>query len=78
MWPLTLRAAVRRLVVCRVNKTYAFQVALSEETFFMFAETEKDKDEWIGAIGKAIVKTSMAYNQDDDDDESDDESDDEK
>jgi hypothetical protein len=27
----------------------------------MYADTEKQKDEWIGAIGRAIVKFSGSY-----------------
>ena len=54
----------------KVNKSYAFQAQTSEETYFMYAENEKDKDEWIGAIGKAIVRSSAAFDDEDDDDES--------
>jgi hypothetical protein len=28
------------------------EVATKEKTFYMYADTEKEKDEWIGAIGK--------------------------
>ena len=32
----------------------------------MFADSEKEKDEWIGAIGRAIVQSSVTYTNDDD------------
>ena len=32
----------------------------------MFADTEKEKDDWIGAIGRSIVKHSSMYVKDDD------------
>ena len=35
----------------------------------MYAETEKEKDEWIGAIGRAIVKFSSSMMDDDYSDE---------
>ena len=46
----------------------------------MYAETEKQKDEWIGAIGRAIVKFSNAYTKDDgmNESSSDDDSDDDE
>ncbi len=47
----------------------------------MYADSEKKKDEWIGAIGRAIVKFSGVFHNkqeesssdDDDDDDSDEE-----
>ena len=47
------------------------QVATPDATYFMYAETEKEKDEWIGAIGRAIVKFSNAYTNEDGMDEGD-------
>lgn len=32
----------------------------------MYAETENEKDEWIGAIGRAIVRYSSAFTGDND------------
>jgi hypothetical protein len=45
VWPLTRGLPVR----------YCFEVATPESTFYMYAETEKEKDEWIGAIGRYIL-----------------------
>ena len=42
-------------------------MATPEATFFMYAETEQEKDAWIGAIGRAIVKYSNAFEDSDGD-----------
>ena len=39
-----------------------------ETTFLMFADSEMEKDDWIGAIGRAIVRCSSTYTNDDGDD----------
>ena len=49
------------------EKRFSFEVATPESVYFMYASTEKEKDEWIGAIGRAIVKYSNVYTCDDDD-----------
>jgi len=36
-------------------------VSTKEITFFMFADSEKEKDEWIGVIGRAIVQVGAPY-----------------
>ena len=33
---------------------FSFEVATPESTFYMYAETEKEKDDWIGAIGRYV------------------------
>ena len=55
----------------RTSKKHCFEVATPDATYFMYAETEKEKDEWIGAIGRAIVKFSNAYTNEDGMDEGD-------
>ena len=47
------------------HRRFCFEVATPESTFYMYAETEKEKDEWIGAIGRAIVRFSSAFTADD-------------
>ena len=50
----------------------AFEVATPENVYYMFADSETEKDVWIGAIGRAIVTFSASYTRDDgadDDDE---------
>ena len=38
----------------KAGKKNAIELSTAETTFLMFADTEKDKDEWIGAIGNRI------------------------
>ena len=42
-------------------------------TYFMYGDSEKDKDEWIGVIGRAIVQSSSTIIRDDEQVNSDDE-----
>ncbi|OQR98999.1 hypothetical protein ACHHYP_07492 [Achlya hypogyna] len=49
----------------KTNKRFCFEVATPESTYYMHAESEKQKDEWIGAIGRAIVKFSSSFTGDD-------------
>lgn len=55
---------------------HSFEVATPEATYYMFADTEKDKDEWIGQIGRAIVRFSSAFTKDDGYDDAEDSEDD--
>ena len=55
------------------RKKNALEIILKKEEFSMYAATEREKDEWVGQIGKAIVKHSGMYvDEDDGDDEEDD------
>ena len=49
----------------KAKKRNALEVSTHDTTFLMFADTEKDKDDWIGAIGRAIVRCSSTYTTDD-------------
>mmetsp|Transcript_35016 Transcript_35016/g.97749 ORF Transcript_35016/g.97749 Transcript_35016/m.97749 type:complete len:136 (-) Transcript_35016:33-440(-) len=49
----------------KTDKRHSFEVATPEATYYMFADSEKEKDEWIGAIGRAIVRFSNAFTTDD-------------
>lgn len=60
----------------KTGKAHSFEVATPEQTYYMFAGDETSKDEWIGAIGKAIVRYSHSYRPDEADDDDDDEDDD--
>ena len=62
----------------KTGKKFAFEVATSENTYFLFAESDEDKDDWIGKVGRAIVDNSRSHirdltraEEDDDDDEDD-------
>lgn len=49
----------------KAGKKNAIEVSTQDTTFFMYADTEKEKDEWIGAIGRAIVQASATFTNDD-------------
>ena len=59
----------------KTDRRHSFEVATPEQTYYMFAESEKEKDDWIGAIGRAIVRFSNAFTAEDgvEDDSDDDE-----
>jgi hypothetical protein len=49
----------------KAGKKNAIEVSTQDTTFYMYADNEKDKDEWIGAIGRSIVQSSRTYQKDD-------------
>jgi hypothetical protein len=51
------------------KKPHSFEIKTPTESFFLFADKEKSKDEWIGAISRAIVRSSAAYTNEEDSDE---------
>lgn len=55
----------------KAGKKNAIEVSTADTTFYMFANTEKEKDEWIGAVGRAIVQASATFTNDDGNDEED-------
>jgi hypothetical protein len=62
----------------KTGRPHCFEVATADETFFMCADSDAAKDEWVGQLGRAIVVASRSYNarggadEDDDDDDDDD------
>ena len=45
------------------KKRNSFEVSTPETTFLLYADTEKEKDDWIGSVGKSIVRCSNTYYQ---------------
>lgn len=41
-----------------INKPFAFEIATTDDKMFFIADTEKEKEDWINAVGRAIVKHS--------------------
>jgi len=39
----------------------SFEISTPEVTYLLYADTEKDKDDWIGSVGRAIVRCSSTY-----------------
>ncbi|GAX78029.1 hypothetical protein CEUSTIGMA_g5471.t1 [Chlamydomonas eustigma] len=48
-----------------INKPFAFEVSTNSESMFFIAETEKEKEDWINAVGRAIVKHSRSLLEND-------------
>ena len=59
----------------KAGKKNAIEVSTTDTTYYMYADNEQEKDEWIGAIGRSIVQASKTYQKDvgEDSDESEDE-----
>jgi len=43
------------------KKRHSFEISTPEITFLLYADTESEKDDWIGRVGKAIVRCSRTY-----------------
>jgi len=43
------------------RKRNSFEISTHETTFLIYADTEKEKDDWIGSVGRAIVRCSSTY-----------------
>jgi len=41
-----------------VHKPYAFEISTGETSMFFVADSEREKEEWINSVGKAIVRHS--------------------
>ena len=40
------------------RKRNSFEISTPEITYLLYADTEQEKDDWIGRVGKAIVRCS--------------------
>jgi hypothetical protein len=43
-----------------LNKAFAFEVSTSSDTMYFVADSDKEKEDWINAIGRAIVRHSAS------------------
>eukprot|EP00877_Chromochloris_zofingiensis_P002787 jgi/Chrzof1/12509/Cz06g36250.t1 len=43
-----------------INKPHAFEISTTEDNMFFIADSDKDKEDWINAVGRAIVKHSRS------------------
>mmetsp|Transcript_11380 Transcript_11380/g.13762 ORF Transcript_11380/g.13762 Transcript_11380/m.13762 type:complete len:176 (+) Transcript_11380:190-717(+) len=43
------------------KKRNSFEISTPELTYLLYADTEKEKDDWIGNVGRAIVRCSSTY-----------------
>lgn len=43
------------------RKKFSFEISTSERMYLLYADNEKEKDDWIGAVGKSIVRSSKTF-----------------
>jgi hypothetical protein len=43
------------------KKRHSFEISTPETCYLLYADTEQEKDDWIGRVGKAIVRCSRTY-----------------
>jgi hypothetical protein len=43
-----------------VNKPHAFEISTNSDSMFYIADTDKEKEDWINAVGRAIVRHSKS------------------
>lgn len=43
------------------RKINSFEISTPDTTYLLYADTEKEKDDWIGSVGRAIVRCSSTY-----------------
>lgn len=43
------------------KKRHSFEISTPEITYLLYADTEQEKDDWIGRVGKAIVRCSSTF-----------------
>ena len=43
------------------RKRNSFEISTPDTTYLLYADTEQAKDDWIGRVGKAIVRCSSTY-----------------
>lgn len=43
------------------KKRHSFEISTPDTCYLLYADTEGEKDDWIGRVGKAIVRCSRTY-----------------
>mmetsp|Transcript_22517 Transcript_22517/g.31755 ORF Transcript_22517/g.31755 Transcript_22517/m.31755 type:complete len:166 (+) Transcript_22517:149-646(+) len=43
------------------SKRFSFEISTPETTYLLFADNEKEKDDWIGSVGRSIVRCSGTF-----------------
>jgi hypothetical protein len=44
-----------------INKPHAFEISTTDDNMFFIADSDKEKEDWINAVGRAIVKHSRRW-----------------
>mmetsp|Transcript_30100 Transcript_30100/g.64282 ORF Transcript_30100/g.64282 Transcript_30100/m.64282 type:complete len:100 (-) Transcript_30100:66-365(-) len=47
-----------------INRAHAFELSTHTETMFFIADSDKEKEEWISSVGRAIVRQSKSMTDD--------------
>ena len=45
----------------KARKKNSFEISTPDTTFLLYADNEKEKDDWIGSVGRSIVRCSNTY-----------------
>jgi hypothetical protein len=45
----------------KAKKRHSFEISTPDTCYLLYADTETLKDDWIGRVGKAIVRCSRTY-----------------
>lgn len=43
------------------QKKHSFEISTHDMTYLMYADSEKEKDDWIGSVGRSIVRASGTF-----------------
>ena len=43
-----------------INKPHAFEISTTDSNMFFVADSDKEKEDWINAVGRAIVRHSKS------------------
>uniref|UniRef100_A0A7S0MXT0 PH domain-containing protein n=1 Tax=Pyramimonas obovata TaxID=1411642 RepID=A0A7S0MXT0_9CHLO len=46
-----------------LNKPFSFEISTRENTQYFVADSDKEKEDWINAVGRAIVRQSASMQQ---------------
>ena len=47
-----------------IHKSHAFELSTTEDIMFFLADSDKEKEDWINAVGRAIVRHSNSMMED--------------
>ncbi|KAK9811317.1 hypothetical protein WJX72_001679 [[Myrmecia] bisecta] len=48
-----------------INKPHAFEISTQQTSMYFIADTDKEKEDWINAVGRAIVRESKSLLEND-------------
>jgi hypothetical protein len=45
----------------KTRQLHSFEISTPSTTYLLYADSDREKDEWIGGIGRAIVRCSSTF-----------------